>query len=123
MKTEKIFTTIASHKTEYENPIKLVKGEHVKLGKRAPEENWRDWIWAESSNHEGGWVPIQLIDSSEDESSGVILENYSAKELNIEKGDSVVKIRALNGWTWVRRMSDNSEGWIPNETIEDVNNS
>jgi len=123
MKIGKTFKTIASHKTEYENPIKLDKGEHVKLGERAPEENWRDWIWAESGTHKGGWVPVQLIDFSADKSSGVILENYSAKELNIEKGESVVKIKTLNGWTWVRRTSDNNEGWIPNETIEDANNS
>ena len=58
----KTFKTIASHRTEYEHPIKLKKGESVTLGERAPEENWKDWIWAENSKGTGGWVPVQLID-------------------------------------------------------------
>lgn len=112
-----VLKTIASHKTEYENPIKLHKGESVKLGERVPEKNWKDWIWAENSKQEGGWVPVQIIDFSKDKTKGIVLENYSAKELNIEKGELVAEIETLNGWTWVRRISDNDEGWIPNETI------
>lgn len=113
----KTFKTIASHRTEYEHPIKLEKGESVTLGERAPEENWKDWIWAENDRGHGGWVPVQLIDYSEDGRRGTVLEDYSARELNVDAGEEIVRIRTLNGWTWVRRTSDREEGWIPNETI------
>jgi len=116
-----ILKTIAPHKTEYEKPLILIKGELIKLGQRAPEENWRDWIWAENRNKESGWIPIQIVDFSEDKTAGIVLENYSAKELNIKTGELVTKIKSINGWTWVKRESDNAEGWIPDETIE--NNS
>ncbi len=116
-----ILKTIAPHKTKYEKPLILIKGELIKLGERAPEKNWRDWIWAENSNKESGWIPIQIVDFSEDKTAGIVLENYSAKELNIKTGELVTKIKSINGWTWVKRESDNAEGWIPDETIE--NNS
>ncbi|MEN7549859.1 SH3 domain-containing protein [Rapidithrix thailandica] len=113
-----VFKTIESHKTEYENPIRLNKGENVKLGERAPEKNWKDWIWAENNKKEGGWVPIQIVDFSENQQQGIILEDYSAKELNINKGELITKLKSINGWTWVRKTDDNDEGWIPNEIIE-----
>lgn len=112
-----IFKTVASHRTEYEHPIKLKRGERVQLGERAPEENWKDWIWAENDRGHGGWVPVQLIDYSEDGRRGMVLEDYSARELDVDPGEEIVRIRTLNGWTWVRRTSDREEGWIPNETI------
>lgn len=117
MENQKTFKTVASHRTEYEHPIKLEKGESVTLGERAPEENWKDWIWAENNQGLGGWVPIQFIDCSEDGTRGIVLEDYSARELNIDAGELVAGIRTVNGWTWVRKASDQEEGWIPNETI------
>lgn len=113
----KTFKTIASHRTEYEHPIKLEKGESIMLGERAPEENWKDWIWAENSKGAGGWVPVQLIDCQEGGTRGIVLEDYSARELDVDPGEEIVRIRTLNGWTWVRRTSDREEGWIPNETM------
>lgn len=113
-----MYKTILSHKSEYEHPINLSKGEKVKVGERAPEENWKDWIWAENDKKEGGWVPIQIIDFSEDKNYGIVLEDYSAKELNIDKDELIIKIKTLNGWSWVRKISNHDEGWIPNEIIE-----
>jgi hypothetical protein len=110
--------SISSHTTEYENPIKLSKGEIVKLGDFAPEENWKNWIWAENNKQQGGWVPIQIIDKGEDNKTGIILEDYSAKELNIDINEIVVKVKSLNGWSWVRKTTNNDEGWIPDEVIE-----
>ena len=110
--------TISSSTCGYEHPINLSWREQVKLGKRAPEENWKDWIWAENNKKEGGRVPIQIIDFSEDKNYGIVLEDYSAKELNIDKDELIIKMKTLNGRSWVRKISDNDEGWIPNEIIE-----
>lgn len=59
------------------------------------------------------------MDRSEDRAWGVTLEDYSARELNVDAGEEIVKIKTLNGWTWVRRTSDRKEGWVPHETIGD----
>ncbi|XBD74683.1 hypothetical protein ABFY27_01260 [Akkermansia massiliensis] len=58
-----------------------------------------------------------MIDFPGDGTRGTVLEDYSARELDVDQGEEIVKIRTLNGWTWVRRTSDREEGWIPNETI------
>ncbi|MCP1994343.1 SH3 domain-containing protein [Flavobacterium sp. HSC-61S13] len=113
-----LWKSISTHKTEYEVPISLSKGEIVKLGDLAPEENWKDWIWVENNRQQGGWVPIQIIRNLGHNAEGLILEDYSAKELNIDINEIVVKIKSLNAWSWVRKISDSDEGWVPDEIIE-----
>lgn len=114
-----IVKSIANNETEYPNPLKLTKGELVKLGEYAPEENWKDWIWTENAQQEGEWVPIKLIAVSIDSNQGTVLEDYSAKELSVVIGESFEKIKSLNGWSWVKRISNQEEGWIPNEIISE----
>lgn len=114
-----IWTCMHAHTTEYDNPIELTKGEVVKLGDRATEDNWKDWIWAENEKLQGGWIPIQIIENFDDSKpQGIITEDYSARELNVSKGERVVKLKSLNGWSWVRKVNTDEEGWIPDETIE-----
>jgi len=108
---------IKDYKTQYENPIVLNVGEKVSLGEEEKEEKWKGWIWAESDLNKG-WVPIQILEISEDKKTGTILEFYSAKELNVEKDDLIEKIISLNGWTWSRHLRTGNEGWIPDEIIE-----
>ncbi|MGV0827792.1 SH3 domain-containing protein [Empedobacter brevis] len=112
-----LFKILKTYKTQYENPIVLDTGDNVSLGEEEKEEKWKGWIWAENKTHKG-WVPLQLIELSADKKTGILLESYSAKELNVEKGDLVEKIKALNGWTWSRNTRTNEEGWIPDEIIE-----
>jgi hypothetical protein len=119
-KVGEIFTCIATHQTEYPEPIKLSAGELVSLGEHAPEENWKNWIWTVKSSGQGGWVPEQLIDIFESDSNlqqGVVKEDYSARELNVNIGDKVVKIKSINGWTWVKNLNTEEEGWIPDDII------
>ncbi len=112
-----VWECVSDHRTQYPNPIKLSKGEIVKLGELAPEEKWKNWVWTENVKGQGGWVPVQLIDKTNDNLEGVVKEEYSAQELNINVGEKVIKIKSLNGWTWVRNVSNNKEGWIPDEVI------
>lgn len=118
MKNDKIFKVIKSHKTEYLNPIKVSAGDILKLGEYAPEEEWKEWIWAENTRNQSGWVPVQFINFSKDKLTGFILEDFSAKELNVEVEQLVIKLKSINGWSWVKRLNDNLEGWIPNENIK-----
>lgn len=109
-----VFKILKTYKTQYENPIILNIGEIVKLGE---EEKWKGWIWAENKTNKG-WIPIQILEISQDKKTGKILEYYSAKELNVEQGDTIKKIKSINGWTWSKNIKNNNEGWIPDEIIE-----
>lgn len=44
-----IFVCVETHESEYPKPIILLRGDKVKLGERASEPGWHDWIWAETS--------------------------------------------------------------------------
>jgi len=118
MEKQIIFKIIKSHQTEYLDPIKVVAGDHLKLGDYASESKWKDWIWAENSQNQAGWVPVQLVDFSKDKLSGFILEDFDAHELNIEVGELVTRLKSINGWSLVIKLNDNSKGWIPNENME-----
>jgi hypothetical protein len=109
---------IKSYERQYLNPIVLDIGDKVLLGN---EEKWKGWIWAESE-YNSGWIPMQIIEFSSDQKSGIISKKYSAQELSVQKYDSVVIIESLNGWVWVKNILTNEEGWIPSECVSIQNN-
>ena len=113
----KTFKILKAYKAQYENPIVLNIGEKVLLGEEEKEEKWKGWIWAESKTN-SGWIPIQILEISDDKKTGTVLEFYSAQELDVEKGDLIEKIKSLNGWTWSKNIRTTGEGWIPDEIIE-----
>lgn len=116
-KSLKTFQTKGSHRTKFHHPILLSAGQRVVLGVQSTDEGWEGWIWSTDAQNQAGWVPIQLINCADDMSSGVMLENYSARELNIDSGELVNVLNSMNGWSWVRRLSNADEGWIPNNIL------
>jgi hypothetical protein len=58
--------------------------------------------------------------TSKDNKHGIISEYYSAKELNVNEGDSVFLLKELNGWYWVKHSKTDEEGWIPKENTKKI---
>lgn len=111
------YQVVEEHKTNNSNPIKVKKGETVKLGRKSDEEDgWSNWIYCYSldSNAEG-WTPVQIIQIENE--YGIVLNDYSAKELDVRKGDFVDGEFELNGWLWCSRLNDSEGGWLPKEKI------
>ena len=109
-----------SYITKYVVPIILNKGNIVILGETEKLEKWKGWIRATYENI-SAWIPMQIIETSNGE-TGIISEYYSSKELNVNAGESVIQLRELNGWLWVRKSQTGDEGWIPKEnTIDNIN--
>ena len=50
----------------------------------------------------------------------IVKENYSAKELNVNEGEKVMKIKELDGWIWVKRELNTDEGWLPLEILKEI---
>ena len=48
-----------------------------------------------------------------------VVEDYSAVEISVKKGDVVVSLRPLGGWHWSKKM-DGSVGWIPDYVLEQI---
>ena len=112
------YKVIKERKSDYPNPIEVKKNEIVSVGKEYTEnDNWQHWIECINKEKISGWVPKQILKIEND--SAIVLEDYSANELNIRIDDKVEVLKILNGWAWSRN-SDNELGWIPLENIEEI---
>ena len=115
------YTVIKPHISEFPNPIELVKGENVSIGEDPDPTNnpetWVNWLYCvkeDSSN--AGFVPKQII--QREDKQGTVLEDYTAKELTVEKGELIEYIKTLNGWLWGKRVKTGELGWIPLENVQ-----
>jgi hypothetical protein len=107
---------IKDRKSDYPNPIELKKNEIVSVGEEYTDnENWSNWIKCTNQKNISGWVPKQILKM--EQSTAIVLENYSANELNIKTDEEVEVIKILNGWGWSKNSRDEL-GWIPLENIE-----
>jgi len=115
-----------NHRTEYPNPISLEQGEKVILGKTSEEtvgetsydENWPNWVFCtkmDGSNE--GWVPNQII--THDGDHGYANEDYSAKELDVDKGATMQGIKEMNGW--LLGECNRETGWVPLDKLQKIN--
>lgn len=106
-----------AHKSNYPNPITIKKGTKLRVGdKYNGPENWENWRYCYTlDNGTEGWVSEQLLVIENE--YGIILEDYTAKELNVEKNEIVKGIKELNGWFWCVRFIDDDEGWLPKEKL------
>jgi hypothetical protein len=113
MSNEEVYQVIKQHICNYPNPIKLNKGQSVIVGEKyCGPEGWNKWVYCHTlDNTLEGWVPEQIIDNKAEK--GQILEDYIAKELDIELNEKVVIQKELNGWAWVKRLETSEEGWVP----------
>jgi hypothetical protein len=111
------YEVIEEHRSNYPNPITIRKDTKLKLGnKYSGTENWDNWRYCYTlDNGAEGWVPEQLLIVENE--YGVILEDYTAKELNVEKGEIVKGMGELNGWLWCIKIIDEDEGWLPKDKL------
>jgi len=95
------------------DPIVLEKGQSVKTGEE--DQRWGNWIHCETL--EGtmkGWVPAQIIEGKGPHAR--IMEDYTAVELAVVPGETLVSQKELNGWVWCRNRQ-RQEGWVPLENL------
>ncbi|QGW77125.1 hypothetical protein GPJ81_10690 [Pseudomonas alkylphenolica] len=114
------FVVVAQHRSEYPEPITFAKGAELVVGEcYAGEEGWDNWYLCSTPGQQDGWVPGQVIERL-DGSRGRALEDYCARELDVDPGDSVVGGRQLNGWVWSCRDADGATGWVPLAAVQPV---
>lgn len=111
------YKIIENHSSNNEKPLMITKGTKVKLGRKSDDsDGWADWIYCYSPDgNSEGWAPIQFVQVEGE--YGIVLENYSAKELTVEEGDMVEGEIELNGWIWCSKVNKLGLGWVPKEKI------
>jgi hypothetical protein len=111
------FEIIEEHINDNPTPITVDKGAIVRVGERSNSAgNWPNWVYCYSLDGSGeGWTPVQIIQIETE--YGIVAEDYSAIELNVEKGETVEGDRELNGWVWCNKVNGVEEGWLPKEKM------
>ncbi|WIY58825.1 SH3 domain-containing protein (plasmid) [Bacillus arachidis] len=110
------YKVIQKHESNYPNPISLKKGEIIKIeNKYEGPENWDNWVYCYTKETEG-WVPEQIINN--EGKSAFVLEDYIAKELNVEEREIISEIKELNGWLWCQRKTNDEKGWLPKSKLK-----
>jgi len=110
------YMVIEKYETEFINPIIVKKNENIIIeNEKGSYENWFFCRKCDGSN--SGWIPGEIIIKIED-NYGIISEDYSAKELNVEKGLIIRKIKEINGWIWCECENTKEIGWVPVKNVK-----
>lgn len=116
----KLYIVKAAHTSEYPDPITFSKGTPLKVGERYEgAEDWNDWFFCSTEMHEGGWVPLQVIEVT-GEGAAYAREDYTARELDAQKGEQLKGLKELNGWVWCVREGTLDTGWVPQENLAEI---
>ena len=111
------YQVVEEHKPNNSKPIKVRKGEKVKLGRTSDvEDGWNNWIYCyRLDSTSEGWTPQQMIQIEND--YGTALQDYSANELEVCEGNIVEGEIELNGWLWCCILNMSDFGWLPKEKL------
>lgn len=116
----KKYVVVIQHESEFPKPITFKKGDPLLVGEEYKgSEGWDNWFLCTTPGQEPGWVPGQIIERFEN-SDGRALDDYTAKELNVQEGDVLFGSKSLNGWLWCEKLVGTESGWVPLENLKEV---
>ena len=106
---------IANHNRSYETPIVGTAGDAVKVGRR--DDDAPGWIWCEHLvSGLAGWVPEAFLERG-NEQVAVLRRDYSAMELSVSVGQTLIIFETVAGWTWCV-STEGDAGWVPTHNLE-----
>ncbi|MCP8466130.1 SH3 domain-containing protein [Pseudomonas sp. ZM23] len=111
------YRVIHSHRSEFPQPITFARGAPLAVGERyTGAEAWDDWYFCTTPGQAGGWVPSQVFRLTGD-GVGEALEDYTARELDVDIGERLLGTRQFGGWVWCSRVEGEESGWVPLECL------
>lgn len=94
------YITIEDHHSEFPEPITFFKENFLVIHEMyTGPEDWDDWYFCHTEDLQKGRVPGQIIEWI-DALNGRAVEDYTARELEVNKGDILITSRTMNGWIW-----------------------
>lgn len=88
----------------------------------AGPENWENWMFCHEEKYDRkGWVPEQII-RKDMNGTGIIIKQYTAKELNVSIGERVIELEELNGWIWCEKQVVRMAGY-QRKTYKNISNT
>ena len=117
------YIVIKSHVSNYPDPIRLEEGDVVKMIESYDgPENWENWMFCHEEKYDRkGWVPEQII-RKDMNGTGIIIKQYTAKELNVSIGERLIGLEELNGWVWCEKQVVRMAGYR-RKTYKNISNT
>lgn len=106
------YIVIKNRKGEAAPPIVVEEGEVIICEEESdPNGDWPGWVMC-STEKANGWLPRQILDRNNE--VGIILEDYSSIEFDIEVDEVIIEKKTINNWIWGYKESNPSkEAWAP----------
>jgi uncharacterized protein YgiM (DUF1202 family) len=103
------------YRIQYANPIAVSAGDKVSVGRE--DDEFAGWKWCKASDGREGWIPVELL--SDDNAETSVLSDYSARELEVYRGEEVTIEETRHEWLLVRN-AHGKRGWIPASHLEGI---
>jgi uncharacterized protein YgiM (DUF1202 family) len=110
---KKFCEVITDYKTPFPDPLRLQKGNVVKVEEK--ESEWPGWIWCITKEGKKGWVPNSYLDIQG--KNAKLLQDYDATELTITIGEELTIENQESGWVWVSNK-EGKKGWVPIRNVK-----
>ncbi len=109
-----LYLVIKNHQAVYKNPIRLTKGDRLDLSGRRDNWDGHTWLWAKAEDGREGWIPddLPVIENGMARAA----YNYSAFELDVDKGEYVTILGKSHGWAWCAK-GNRTKGWVPKKVL------
>ncbi len=104
---------IIEYTSPYTDPLKIQKGERLQVGNK--ESEWSGWVWCMNKDGKERWVPKNYVEIHGN--SGIMLQDYEARELTVSIGEELKIEKEESGWIWVSNK-EGRKGWVPLENIK-----
>lgn len=106
---------VREHAPLHDDPIRLVAGDRVRVGREDAE--YPGWAWCSAAEGRESWVPLAILRLEGEE--GVALRDYFAFELTVGVGEVVEAREELAAWVWAATAAG-VEGWVPRDCLAPV---
>lgn len=106
---------IKSYEIAYPDPLILKIGDIVTIIKKEETPECVGWYFCKDQNGKEGWISKDFM--TIEDSTGIMIKDYSAKEIAVEINDEVSVISESCGWVWCKK-ENGDEGWLPRSYLE-----
>ncbi|AFK21018.1 hypothetical protein E6P09_17800 (plasmid) [Haloferax mediterranei ATCC 33500] len=103
---------VEAYESAYPNPIRVREGDELTIEERPTE--WDGWLWCIDTDGREGWIPESYVEKRRQR--WVSLEDYVARELTVEAGETLTSHYTVAGWVWCEKPTGET-GWVPSENL------
>jgi len=109
------YRVIQDYVRKYHDPISFAEGEVIT--RQYKDDEFPGWWWCTDKRGKSGWVHESYF--CEDDYRYIASHDYSAKELSVKTGESVVGLGEVGGWLLAQSQAGEL-GWVPLAHVQPV---